>query len=89
MMKWWGWGSENMSFPMENKPNLWPWIRNKLGLQSEITVSPIQLDKIVLSAPIHLEAFVSAVSEFLSSDQIKTDKRERLLHSYGDRKSVV
>lgn len=82
-MKWWGWGSENMSFPMENKPNLWPWIRNKLGLQSEITVSPIQLDKIVLSAPIHLEAFVSAVSEFLSSDQIKTDKRERLLHSYG------
>ncbi|MBX9766834.1 MAG: FAD-binding oxidoreductase [Bdellovibrionales bacterium] len=83
MMKWWGWGSENMSFPMENKPNLWPWIRNKLGIQSEKKVSPIELEKITLAAPVLNEAFVADVRTFLNSDQIKSDKMERLLHSYG------
>ncbi len=35
MMKWWGWGNPNFTFPMENKPSLWPFIRAKLGLKSE------------------------------------------------------
>ncbi len=35
MMKWWGWGSPDVEFPMDAKPDLWPWVRAKLGIVEE------------------------------------------------------
>jgi hypothetical protein len=32
MMKWWGWGDPNLTFPMADKPKLWPWVVQKLGI---------------------------------------------------------
>jgi hypothetical protein len=37
MMTWWGWGDPDVTFPMADKPKLWPWIVDKLGIAS---VSP-------------------------------------------------
>ena len=34
MMKWWGWGDPNLRFPMADKPSLWPWVVQKLGITS-------------------------------------------------------
>ena len=83
MMKWWGWGSEKKTFPMENKPNLWPWIRDKLGIKSETKISPIPFDKIILAPPVINEAFVQALRNTLNPNQMTQDKMERVLHSYG------
>ena len=52
MMKWWGWGDPNRSFPIEDKPNFWPWVRNKLALVNEKLVPPIDRKAITLGAPV-------------------------------------
>lgn len=83
MMKWWGWGDEKVSFPMQSKPNLWPWIKKKVGIQIEDKIPPVARQKIVLPAPKISEKFVEELRGFLKAEQILSGEEERLLHSYG------
>ena len=84
MMKWWGWGDPSITFPMADKPTLWPWVANKLGI---VSVSPMAVPVDVSS--IHLaptRASVELLAELrrvLRSEQITVEPQERLLHSYG------
>jgi alkyldihydroxyacetonephosphate synthase len=83
MMKWWGWGDPKMSFPMDNKPGLWPWIRDKVGLTDERKSPPVERNRIQLNKP-HLNAnFCNELEKIIRSDQILSDDEERLLHAYG------
>ncbi len=84
MMKWWGWGDPKFSFPIDNKPNLWPFIRNKLGLEDNDKVAePISREKIKLLTPNIDEEFILSLEKVLKPDQITSDEDQRLLHSYG------
>lgn len=83
MMKWWGWGGANISFPMEDKPNLWPWIQSTVGLPDNADFRPIKRESIQLDPPkIHV-GFISAVKNIVAESQVHIDEEERLLHSYG------
>ncbi|MES2614196.1 MAG: FAD-binding oxidoreductase [Bdellovibrionota bacterium] len=84
MMKWWGWGNPNFTFPMENKPNLWPFIRSKVGLQSDDkTAEPVAREKVKLAPPNIDEQFMLNLAKVLRPEQFSTDDDQRLLHSYG------
>src|SRR5262245_39703391 len=83
MMKWWGWGDPSISFDISDKPNLWPFIRNTLGLTDETRAAPVSRDKIVLPVPTLQKEFTAAVRRVLAEDQVSTDDDERLLHAYG------
>ena len=41
MMKWWGWGSNEFEFPIHEKPGLWPWVRDRLGIDVETRTPPV------------------------------------------------
>ena len=41
MMKWWGWGAADFEFPMAEKPQLWPWIKQKLGIEQDRLSKPV------------------------------------------------
>jgi alkyldihydroxyacetonephosphate synthase len=83
MMKWWGWGDPRFSFPMQNKPELWPWIKKTLKMTEETLTPPVARESITLNPPVLNDAFIQALSSFLKSDQLTFDDDERLLHSYG------
>jgi len=72
-----------MSFPMQDKPNLWPWIRNKLGMEKETLTPPVAREAIALRPPQINAAFHDAVARVLPTDRILVDEDERLLHAYG------
>jgi alkyldihydroxyacetonephosphate synthase len=81
-MKWWGWGGENIEFNMSEKPELWPYIKDVVGIEGEPTYTlPVKLEDIELS-PQNLN------TDFLNSlrsieERICLDQKERLIHSYG------
>jgi len=83
MMKWWGWGDAKFTFPMHEKPTLWPWIKMMIGLKDESPTLPVNREQIKLPAPKIDPSFLAEISQFLHSEQIQTSEDERLLHSYG------
>jgi alkyldihydroxyacetonephosphate synthase len=83
MMKWWGWGSESYSFQMDQKPNLWPWIIKKIGINPDVKTLPVKIDTIKIKSPILNLEFIRALEKNLKSNQITSDDHERLLHTYG------
>ena len=84
MMKWWGWGDPDITFPMADKPKLWPWIVQKLGITSASpTETPVELGSIDMSAPRAGAELFAELRRILKPEQLTLDPLERLLHSYG------
>ncbi|MBV8145256.1 MAG: FAD-binding oxidoreductase [Gammaproteobacteria bacterium] len=84
MMKWWGWGDSNFTFPMSDKPRLWPWIASKLGVASTSpTAPPVDLASIRIPASLASTELFAELGRILRPEQIGREPLERLLHSYG------
>ena len=84
MMKWWGWGDETFTFPMADKPLLWPWIAKKLGVVSTVpTAPPVDLASIQIPPTRLGEELLRELQRILKPQQISIDAHDRLLHSYG------
>ena len=84
MMKWWGWGDPKITFPMADKPNLWPWIAKKLGVVSTApTAVPVDLESIHLPPTRASTELLAELHQMLRPEQITLDPLERLLHTYG------
>lgn len=82
-MKWWGWGHPDVSFPMYERPKLWPWIENKLGAKHEGKDAIVALNQIILSQPNLNAYFMNELAKILPADAIQTGHEERVSHSYG------
>ncbi|APJ02870.1 FAD-binding oxidoreductase [Silvanigrella aquatica] len=84
MMKWWGWGDPQKTFPMDDKPNLWNWIGNKLHIKENKKISePVLRSQVIISQANINEDFLQEISNQLEKNQIFITDEERLLHSYG------
>src|SRR5580698_1968230 len=84
MVKWWGWGDPNFTFPMADKPALWPWIANKLGVVSTSpTAAPVTLESIQMPPTRVSPELLAELHQILKPEQVTLDPLERLLHSYG------
>jgi alkyldihydroxyacetonephosphate synthase len=84
MMKWWGWGDPNFTFPMADKPALWPWIANKLGVVSTSpTAAPVTLESIQMPPTRVSPELLAELHQLLKPEQVTLDPLERLLHTYG------
>jgi len=83
-MKWYGWGDNEKTFVMDDKPELWPYIKKITGLKdSSPFTPPIQLSDVeVPPANLDPEAF-SAIKASLQAHQLKCDDYDRLIHCYG------
>jgi len=84
MMKWWGWGDPNLTFPMADKPTLWPWVKEKLGITSAIpTANPVGFASIELPPTRAGTKLLDEIRTILGPDQISLQPLDRLQHSYG------
>jgi alkyldihydroxyacetonephosphate synthase len=83
-MKWWGWGDPAITFPMADKPKLWPWVAKKLGIvSSSPTTVPVDLATIELAAPRVSDEVLAELRALVGMERITVDPQDRLLHSYG------
>lgn len=83
MMKWWGWGDPARSFPMADKPKLWPWIEGKLGITKDNATPPVDRSGVKLPPVRVHQGFVDALSKVLAPSQLSSQEDDRLLHAYG------
>ena len=83
-MKWWGWGDEQVTFTHEDKPDLAPFVREKLGIDLDgPRGSIIDFDDLAIDPPVEHEAFGAALADALRADQITSEPLERVVHTYG------
>jgi len=82
-MKLQGWGHPQITFPMEDRPELWPFVRRKLGMERDLFCAPVPLESIRLPASLLSRAQVDELGELVSPERVSTDERERLAHTFG------
>lgn len=84
-MKWYGWGHATKQFNITDKPELWPFIAQRVGFkQNEIpSTLPVNINSIHLPHQKLNEEALLSLHTHLKKDQLAFDSFERLLHTYG------
>lgn len=82
-MKWHGWGHPHFTFPMEDKPELWPFVREKLGIERDLYQPPVDLASIQFPAIRLSSAKLESLVELVGAEFVSTDSFERLTHAFG------
>ena len=83
-MKWWGWGSEGVSFTHEDKPELIPFIERVLGLKvGAPTSAPVRLEDLELAEPKLPEALRSGLEGAVGAEFVSVDRLDRVVHARG------
>jgi alkyldihydroxyacetonephosphate synthase len=83
-MKWWGWGEEGMEFTDADKPDLGPFIAQKLGLDvRRVTASPPSFASLRIAEPILPASLRSELETKLGSEHVSIDARDRVVHGRG------
>lgn len=82
-MKWWGWGDEDKLFDIESKPALWPYIKQAVNLNDEVSdTPPVNINNIALP-PARIQNEFLAALHSIPDLIIQMDDQQRLLHAYG------
>lgn len=82
-MKWSGWGHPHVTFPIADKPNLWPFVKRKLALEQDLFRPPVPLEKVKLP-PIRMsEEQIRNLQALMGVQRVSTDDFQRLIHAFG------
>lgn len=82
-LRWYGWGDATKTYSLEHRPGAWSYLRAVLDLRGDQGFPACYLDSIELRAPRLADAQLSRLQALVGADAVKTDKRTRVLHSYG------
>lgn len=83
-LRWWGWGTLDQTYSLENRPRLWPTLRRWLDLPDDIPhTSPVLLEDIDLRPPRLTGADLSALRTIAGDDAVLVDRRSRVEHAFG------
>lgn len=85
-MKWWGWGHQNKSFPFENRPHFWPWVKQKLGIDFDPINRPPHFEDSFLPPSRATQNEILQIEEILIGNtemSVFADPKARCQHSYG------
>ena len=84
-MKWWGWGEEDISFTHEDKPDLAPFIQEKLDLDMTRpgSAQATPFEKLDIAEPVLAGELRSALEEAVGAGQVSNDSLDRVVHARG------
>ncbi|MCW2998299.1 MAG: linked oxidase domain protein [Solirubrobacterales bacterium] len=83
-MKWWGWGLEGVEFTHEDKPELGPFIKEKLGLDvSRATAAPTRFEDLDVPAPTLTDELRAALEQAVTAEFVSVDELDRVVHARG------
>jgi alkyldihydroxyacetonephosphate synthase len=83
-MKWWGWGYEGLEFSHEDKPDLAPFIRQKIGVDVRRRMSaPARFEDLPIHDPTLPADLRAALEQAVGEEFVSTDRLDRLVHARG------
>jgi alkyldihydroxyacetonephosphate synthase len=82
-MKFSGWGAPDKTFVTADKPKLWPFIRETLGMDPANCSVPVDWDTISVDPPRVGERFSTALRSIVGETNIFADRQTRLRHALG------
>jgi alkyldihydroxyacetonephosphate synthase len=81
-VKWWGWGLESKTYPLDDKPQFWPYLLRTLKLAKLNECPRVTFDEVRLP-PCRLGDQTLARLKRIVGADISTEKHDRLTHSLG------
>lgn len=81
--KWWGWGALDKQYPLENRPDAWPYLKARLGITEEVQRSPVAMDDIQLPPSRLSSEARDALFEAVGEMNVSRAAKDRLTHAYG------
>lgn len=83
-LRWWGWGTVDQSYSLDNRPRLWPTLRQWLDLPDDsVHQSPVLLEQIALRPSRLSDADLAALRRWAGDDAVRTDLQARVEHAFG------
>lgn len=83
-MKWWGWGTEDVSFRHDNKPEFAPFVKKAIGLDlSTPPATPPDFDEIDVPDSRLDDALRDTLTDIVGADNLTDDPMSRVVHTYG------
>ncbi len=83
-LRWWGWGTLDQTYSLENRPRLWPTLRQWLALPEDIShTPPVLLEDIDLRPPRLNDADLAALRKVAGEDAVRVDRLSRVEHAFG------
>jgi len=85
-LRWWGWGTLDQDYSLEERPAFWPTLQEWLELPDEAIereTPPIALEDISLRPPRMDDPMLSSLHRLLGDESVHIDKRTRVEHAYG------
>jgi alkyldihydroxyacetonephosphate synthase len=83
-MKWWGWGLEGVEFTHEDKPELGPFIKLKLGLDvGRATAAPARFEDLDIPAPTLPDELRATLEQAVTAEFVSVDELDRVVHARG------
>jgi alkyldihydroxyacetonephosphate synthase len=82
-LRWWGWGTQDTTYPLDERPHFLPFLNAALGLTGQESGSVVSPDQIALPASRLAQPILGALADALGPDGVSTTHRDRLLHACG------
>ena len=89
-LKWYGWGDIAKTYPLDNRPDAWVFLRTALDLKGDVEFRVCDFERIRLRSPrLDGSALITAMGSDLRQGAaptqvfVRTDAHTRVLHAYG------
>ncbi len=82
-MKWWGWGAIGQYCKITDRPGIFPYLKQKLGIHTLAPAFHKTLDDIQIPASRMPQEICEKFISILGQDKCLVSKEERVLHSFG------
>ncbi|MCS7178768.1 MAG: FAD-binding oxidoreductase [Anaerolineae bacterium] len=83
-LRWWGWGTLDRSYSLENRPRFWPTLRAWLGLPDDLTERPpVPLESIQLRPSRLDDPVLASLRRLVGEEAVRLDQRARVEHACG------
>ena len=81
--KWWGWGFDDRSIPLESRPGLHAYLRQALKLRDGDTLGVPNLESLTLPPPQLPESDLAFFHKIIDEERLSSAPIERLAHAMG------
>lgn len=82
-VKWWGWGFESKTYPLDDKPQFWPYLLRTLKFADLPKCPHVPFEQVKLAPSKLDDKTITRLKRISRVVNISTEKRDRLTHSFG------
>ena len=85
-LRWWGWGTLEQTYPLDERTDFWPELQRELDLPDEAVqqeTPPVGIEAIALRPSRLDDPVLSSLHRLLGAGAVRLDAQARIEHAYG------